>query len=409
MSASRTNVIDADTKAETLICHSCKTARRALARRLPTGWKRQAEGAYCKSCWNRLYLLRSVTLPVAGPLDCTWDELRHLLHEMWATTTQASNWMLTELYSRDVRREGQAKMPRMPRVYLYPEARERFPDLPPKTVAALAQKVTKTYRAARYKTIWTCAASLPTYRYAVPFQVDNQSWTVSEEGKAPVVNVRLRDQRVRLRLKNGIRYHRQLEAIAKIICGQGVRGELTISRRDTNVICSFVAWFSRPICQENRTGILSVRTSNDALIVAFNAKDERLWTYNGDQLRRWQAEHRRQLQRWAEDTKAEYRPVPPFAERRAAAVRKHRNRMATACHTIASLIVNYAVRRNFVAIHYDDSVRGYCEAFPWFELKSKIIEKSDAAGLLFEDTSRPSAIVHQGQPSPDVSVTCATG
>ena len=401
-------VIELGTRPDCLICDLCKVSRRVLGKRLPNGWKRQACVHYCKSCWNRRYLLRSVTLPVASPVDCNWDELRGLLHDMWASTTQASNWMLTELYSLDVKRDGQPKMPRMPKVYLYPKARERFPNLPPKTVATLEQKVTKNYRAVRYKTIWTCAASLPTYRYAVPFPVDNQSWTISEEGKAPVVNVRIGDRHVRLRLKNGVRYHRQLEAIAKITSGQAVRGELSLSRRNTDVMCSLVTWLPRSVSQEKRTGILTIRTSSDALIVAFNTKDDRLWTYNADQLRRWQAEHSRQLQRWAEDTKAEDRPVPPFAERRADAVRKYRNRMGTACHTIASLVVNYAVRRKFASVRYDDSVHMYCKDFPWFELKSKLIQKCDVAGLSFEDISGASMISRQSTPI-ELAVTSATG
>jgi hypothetical protein len=200
--------------------------------------------------------------------------------------------------------------------------------------------------------------------------------------------VRIGDKRVRLRLKGGVRYDRQLDAMRKIISGQAIRGELNLLRRGSDIICSAVTWLPRPARQEERTGVLTVRTSTDSLIVAFNAKDERLWIYNGDQLRRWQAEHQRQLQRWAEDTKAEHRPIAPFAERRADAVRKYRNRLATACHEVASLIVNYAARRRFAAVFYDDSVHTYCEAFPWFELKSKIIQKCDAAGVLFEDTCR---------------------
>jgi hypothetical protein len=82
--------------------------------------------------------------------------------------------------------------------------------------------------------------------------------------------------------------------------------------------------------------------------------------------------------------------------------------MATACHTIASLVVNYAIRRQFAAVHYDDSDRTYCEQFPWFELKSKIAEKCDAAGLDFDHVSKcrdsvGSAVIDK------VLNTCATG
>ena len=56
--------------------------------------------------------------------------------------------------------------------------------------------------------------------------------------------------------------------------------------------------------------MLRVHTSADSLLVAVNARDEQLWTYHADHLRRWSAEHRAQLQRWADDSKYEQRPVP---------------------------------------------------------------------------------------------------
>ena len=225
---------------------------------------------------------------------------------------------------------------------------------------------------------------------------------------APVVSVRIGSREVRLRLKSGARYGRQMDSVSKIISGEAVRSELTIYQRSNEIMCKFLAWLPRPTFQEHRSGILTVRTSAHALIVAFTANDEQIWTYNGDQLRRWQAEHRAQLQRWAEDSKAEHRPAPPFVERRTNAVRKYRDRMATASHTIASLVVNYAIRRQFAAVHYDDSDRTYCEQFPWFELKSKIAEKCDAAGLDFEHMSKcrdsvGSAVIDK------VLNTCATG
>jgi hypothetical protein len=53
-------------------------------------------------------------------------------------------------------------------------------------------------------------------------------------------------------------------------------------------------------------------------------------------------------------------------------------------HAVASLIVNYAIRQKFAAVRYDDSDRTYCEEFPWYELRLKVAEKCDAAGLTFE-------------------------
>lgn len=107
---------------------------------------------------------------------------------MWTVTTQASNWMMTELYARDVRRgSGEEKMPAMKPVYLYPEARARFPELPSQTVAAMEQAVTKKYRAERRDIIWTCRRSLPTYRYPSPFPIPGQGWSIALDNNQPII------------------------------------------------------------------------------------------------------------------------------------------------------------------------------------------------------------------------------
>ena len=116
---------------DTIECVVCKQVRRRSEKRLPRAWKHVADSYYCGTCWSKRYLLRAVTIPVASPLDCSWEDLRKDLRIMWASTTAACNWLMTELYSRDVRRNDEAKMPPMARVYLYPEARKRFAALPP--------------------------------------------------------------------------------------------------------------------------------------------------------------------------------------------------------------------------------------------------------------------------------------
>src|SRR5450755_3371185 len=143
---------------------------------------------------------------------------------MWAASTQASNWILTELYARDVRRTGkEEKLPPMPKIYLYPELRERFPELPSQTVASLENTVKAKYRAKRYETLWTAKSSLPVYRYSAPFPVPNQGWSLTLENDRPVVSVRLGERRVGLRLKGGPRFYRQLGALRAIESGTAVQ------------------------------------------------------------------------------------------------------------------------------------------------------------------------------------------
>jgi hypothetical protein len=297
-------------------------------------------------------------MPVVEPVEVEWRDFREALKEGWVQATAAANWMMTELYTRDIRRNGEDKMPRMGRVYLYPEARLRFPRLAPQTVVSIENSVQASYRAARYEVVWTSAASLPTYRYPMPLPVHNQSWEATMPQERPVVRIRLEDRWWQLRLKGGPRFKRQTDAYHQIISGQAIRGELALYRvrehegkfagrpnRDQTVrytvMCKMVAWFPRDSQRdaERRRSILLVRTADEMLLVALNAKDERIWRYHGDHLRRWTAEHRKALQNFADDQKAEQRPVPSFADRRTAAALKHGNRMRSAVREIAAQLL----------------------------------------------------------------------
>jgi hypothetical protein len=144
-----------------------------------------------------------------------------------------------------------------------------------------------------------------------------------------------------------------------------------------------VAWLPLVICDRPLKAVLRVHTQKDSLLVAVNPKDEKLWSYNADHLRRWVAEHRKQLDRWSEDAKYEQRPVPRFAARRAEAAHKFRDRMNGATHKIAAELAGYAARHRFAEVHYDDTERGYCEAFPWYRLRALIAEKLTARGIEF--------------------------
>jgi hypothetical protein len=330
--------------------------------------------------------MRAVTLPVASPLDCGWDELYGQLRVAWQQATAAMNWMMTELYARDVRRGGEEKMPPMAPVYLYPEVRERFPELPAGTVAALERACQRRYRAVRYKVLWSCGSALPNYRYPAPFPVPAQAWALSVDEGVAVVSLRLGEARVRLRLKGGAQFSRQVGMAACMARGEAVAGEAMLRRQGASLLMTMAAWLPRAQAGEGRErrGVLEVATRKESLLTASSAAGDVLWTYNADHLRRWQAEHARRLQRWAEDHKYEQRPEPSFADRRSAAVRKYRHRMDSACHEIAAQLVGYASRRRFAGLRYDDSERGFCEQFPWWRLKTMIAEKLDAAGIEFE-------------------------
>jgi hypothetical protein len=357
--------------------------------KLPRGWHRHIHPddskteAVCSECWDKAYLLRALTFAVAEPLSGTWEELEAELKTMWSQTTAACNWMATECYARDVRRHDEAKMPPMGRVYLYPEARVKFPDLPPQTIVSLEQAVQRKYRAKRYDVIWTCSASLPNFRYPQPFPQHNQSWSFAfNEAGQSIVSVRLGDKRWEVRLKGGKRYARQTAGLKKM----EHRGELALYKaHDGTILCKLVGWLERPTAARGLSGSLNVRTAVDNLLVAVDAKDERIWIENCDHLRRWIAQHNRKLQRLAEDQKAEQRPHPSFENRRSDMVEKQHRRVKSAIQEVAAHIANFAARRKFAQVVYDDSEKGFMGAgFPYFQLADRLAMNLDERGILFE-------------------------
>jgi len=251
-----------------------------------------------------------------------------VLIEGWQQVTAAANWMVTELYSRDVRRGPEAKMPPMPRVYLYPEARRLFPGLAPLTVASLEHTTQALYRATRYHVIWTHERSLSTYRYPVPLPVHNQSWKATLIDERPVVRVRLADRWWDLRLKG-------------------------------------------------------VQTSPDELLVAVDAQDG-IWRYHGDHLPRWSAEYRKARQHFAEDAKGEPGRSVTFADRRMAVALKYQRRMQSAVREAAANLIGHAKRRRCARLRYDDSVRAFCPDFPFAALREWLRQQCDGSGIAFE-------------------------
>jgi hypothetical protein len=333
-------------------------------------------------------------MPVAEPLSGAWEELRTALKQMWVQTTQCSNWMMTQLYTGDVRRDGQEKMPSMPHQYLYPEARRQFPNLTPQSVASLEQAIQRKYRKRRYEVVWTAGASLPTCRYPQPFPIHNQSWSIGfDSGNRPVFSGRIGGKRWELRLRGGLRYRRQVAAIRQMVDGSAIRGEAAILRHnDGQILCKMVAWLPRQDRTGEQSGELHVRTCADKLLVAVDPERDRPWIYNGDHLRRWIQEYDRKRQRLAEDQKAEQRPVPTFAGRRANLVEKYRRRLNTAIQQIAASLANFAHRYKIVV--YDDSVTGFlpprpdgAASFPWFQLREAIRTKLDEYGVRLEHAS----------------------
>lgn len=409
-------------------CHYCrsepKSEKARAASRLPMGWTRVGAQEICAACFGEHYFTRGITIPIAKPADKTWPGFREAIRAAWVQCSQAQTYMLRRLWLADTERQaGAEKMPPAPKLYQYPEVRAKYPDLPPTTVSALEQRANSKYRSQRRGVIWTQDEQLATLKYPQPFIVPAQAWSIEIEEsdrRDIMLYVRLAGERWKLQLSGGADWRRQRRDIEAMLAnGDELRGELAIYRKRTGgsdrggkngqrssrrgqdrgpggqhvtyeTMAKLVAYFPRPE-RKTSTGTLYVRTDSESLLVALDIKEERLWLYNADHLRRWVAEHIKRLDRWSNDSKAEQRPVASFADRRAAAVAKFRNRISSLQSEAAAQLVNFAVRRKFAAIKYDDSDKRFVERFDWSGLKTAIQNKCHAMGVQFVDASGDAA------------------
>lgn len=385
-------------------CTQCNSQTKA--ERLAPGWHRDPAGnPFCPKCWNSKYILRAVTIPIAGPIDGTWQELRESLKKGGKAATRLSNWIVTELAKADVVRTAEmAKLPKPPQTYLYPHARAIAPEIDSGSVVALLHAVEKKWRAKRFNVVWLGKESLPNYRYPVPYPIRSSNWRCEKEGEVILVNVRLVGRRWKLRLRGGHRFQRQLGAVRQLLAGEAIGAEMALHERRSHgndhrpqstgrdsggqkyvsrLMCKMVLWLPRKEAK-GKTGTLFVRTDSESLLLALDVKGERLWVENCDQAKRWTAEHSRRMNRWSDDQKAEQRPIAKYQSRRESAALKYRHRLDSLCHEISAHLANFAARRRYATVQYDDSVQSYCSQFPWAQLREQIRTKLDERGIQFD-------------------------
>lgn len=391
----------------------CQTVR--TAKRLPPGAHADVAGIrWCAACWHERYILRAVTIPVAGPVDGTWPELREALKTVFRATTRLRNWAVTELAKADVvRLPEMKKLPKPPRVYLYPGAREVAPEIDSGSTVAILHAVEGRWCKRRFNVVWLGNESLPNYRYdRAVYPVRSQDWKAvrGEDGEA-MVSVRLAGRRWLLRLRGGHQFHRQLAAHAKMVDGLAVISELSLSEeranggdhrpqgtgRDgggnamaTRLMCKMVAWLPREAATE-RAGTLFVTSdpAAGALLVAVDAKQNRLWVLHANHVARWMAEHSRRLASWSDDAKLEARRGRrSFASRREAACQKQHRRMETACKQMAAQVVGYAIRRRFAAVQWVEPAERRLPQFCWAALLDRIAVKCGEVGISFRKGDR---------------------
>lgn len=389
-------------------CAKCDKERETKTDRLPPGWKRWRDQIWCQTCWHGAYRLRAATIPVAGPVDAEWDDLRAVLKECWAQATGIANWAVTELARNDMPREhDQTRIAKAPKLYLYPGARKVEPACNPQSVVAILHAVEGRYRKARLATIWDRTQAHPVYRFPQPYPVHNQGWScLRGPGDTPCITVRLGDRRWVLRLRGGQEFHRQLAVWKQIALGQACQGELSLigqwvektdhrpaaemrepgggPRRQLRVMVKMVAWLPRT-ARQGLEGTLYIRTSHPAFLMYHVGRDGEPRYLHAEHVKRWEAQHRRRLQAMADDLKYEKRWPAQMRRNMLAAqdrwVAKYRDRLDSFTHETTAMLAGFARRQGVATVVLDLTDQSFCERFPWHSLREKLAYKLDAFGI----------------------------
>ena len=307
------------------MCARCGTTRptpqtKRGSPRVPSRWKVLAGDFHCPECLASSYVLRTISLPVAGPVDASWDEFRPALREAWIDTTRCANWMLTELYKGDVRRAPHdTKLGPMPRTYLYPEGRARFPNLPAQTVAQLENQTRRLYAAQRYELLWLGARSLATMRYPTPLPIPRKGWSLERSpGGAWHLALFLGQRRWQLRLRGGAQLGRQTAVLSQIVEGVVEAGSLVVRQVSANagdhrsqalpatrLMVTIPVWIRR-VAKVPGKGTLQARPTPDLFLLA-RADNGCEWRLHGGHFRRVLARSERMHRAIMDDLKEDVR------------------------------------------------------------------------------------------------------
>lgn len=357
-----------------------------------------------------MFVMRAITIPVAGPIDKDWASLRKALTESWSDATRLANWAVIELAKADeVRLPSDTKLPKFTPPYLYPGARLLVPHLATHSVVALLNSVIRKYQAERYERVWCGSRSLPSYRYPMPLPFPSQAVSVewlSETERVPVMHVNIAGTRMSLRLRGGAEFRRQLALFAQLVDGSGRLCEGAFMRQPVSenanrpsiqvrapggggkqhhrIMAKLVGWFPRQ--ERQASGLIIARTTATSLW-RVDLETGEPWLYHADHIARAIAIHRSRLDRLSDDQKFERRPNRvermPINEFREVLCRRQNNRLDTFCHTAAKELVAFALRQRAASLSYDDSIKDYLPSFPWFKLAALVAEKCNAAGITF--------------------------
>lgn len=350
---------------------SCPCGKTTEATRYGAGWTNALGRSWCAACFDNEYTIKAATFR-GSPLSCEWSEARPVIWEAMDGARTVANVVVRTLALRDT---GPKFDITAARKAAYDAIRAKLPDFPTGSANQILQEVQKKYLEER-KDIYHGKRSLPNFREVpYPFRPDRARLGMS--GEIPTVTLGMPgDRRMTFQLHRGKKSPRQmaifLEALKhpELFCQVSlleVEGNASDHRAGTKKGASLrikIVAYVPKVGRAPRSGALILTTTNAALLTAMDAKDNRLFIYNGDHIRGWVEANRRKNQRLSFDRKLGA-SMPENSE-------LYERRMKTAVKQVAAHVVGYADRRRFAEICWLPTVHRYVKSFRWADLETRI-------------------------------------
>lgn len=357
-------------------------------------------------------VVRSATVAMAEPVGIEWDEFWPLMNATWDTATRFANNVMAYYYTQDlghVKKLGDnPKLKELKRDGYAACYRRLRPLLTASSASCIEGMVWKRYlmkdatgRTVRWNAI-TGMASVPSFRYAMPYPVHNRDWAVEKSGDDLILKFRLpvrhkpdadysklrvhclETTEVAVRLRNGHEY--QLQMFKAIADGTQKQRELKIILRQKTDTSPAMVMFSTAVTasakERNRSGELTVKLGDNPKVLVTHG--QRIWKWHGDHVSRAIARHQATNHRLADDTKFEPRQNrEEIRGHRKEICDRHNRWLDAQVKKLAAWLVGYADRRGAAMMKYDDKDKSGFVTFPWAALKTSIEMQCANAGLEF--------------------------
>ena len=276
------------------------------------------------------------------------------------------------------------------------------------SAVSILRKVQSDYVKYRGKIVFRRERRTPEYLYPYPFPVHQQSWVgdMMPQGR-PVIYLGLPGGRVSLRLRNGPEFASKLRVFQQIAAGEIKQRQLILDAQSSRAHCRLVhAWdakagqtlelrllariaYDMEVAASFGTGQTALlRTGKEPFLTLEIPGQQTPSVWYCPWVQQWIAEHRRFLDRFADDLKFEKRwPRRKRARRDRRQTRGcelQDNRMKSFRQETAHQVVCLAKRQGCDRIVYDDSDRKFADEFPWFLFEEALQAKCDEFAVVLE-------------------------